>query len=183
MTRSLPLAVFAALVFCGCTVRVNQLETAKRLIPRGELAREIEAYAWSLSFNGAEFAVYPIEAKGRNFLFANGNGLRLTWDGESVTVIEGFPGALGRYESGVEASERWYAIAGAPTARATCSARLGWRLSDSRWGWRQECVLNDRLNRVKTQHLIEFNLRGDITLIETTIVPGLPPLRLRKTAP
>ncbi|MFM8984502.1 MAG: hypothetical protein ACKONH_00320 [Planctomycetia bacterium] len=183
MTRALAIATFVALVLCGCAVRVNQLDTAKRLIPRGELAQQLEAYAWSLSFNGTELTVYPIEAKGRNFLFATGDGLRLTWDGESVIVIEGFPGALGRFESGIEGDERWYASAGAPVARATCSPRREWRLTASRWGWRQECALTDSRKRVTTQHLVEFNPRGDITLIEATLVPGVPPLRLRKTSP
>lgn len=164
----------------GCAVRMNQLDTAKRLLPQMGAAQELAEYAWVLSFNGTELTVYPIEAKGRNVLFANGNGLRLTWDGETVIVIDGFPGALGRYESGVEGAERWYARAGAPVVRLSCAPQRQWRLTDDRKGWRQECSGQVVGRRVRTEHLVELDGRDNIRLIEATLIPGVSPLRLRR---
>jgi hypothetical protein len=170
-------------LIAGCAVRMNQLDTAKRLIPQMGATRELAEYAWVLSFNGVELTVYPVEAKGRNVLFANGNGLRLTWDGETVIVIDGLPGALGRYESGVEGAERWYARAGAPVVRLSCTPPRQWRLTDDRKGWRQECSGLVVGRRTKTEHLVELDGRGNIRLIETTLIPGVSPLRLRRANP
>lgn len=164
----------------GCAVRINQIETARRLMPGQSMASQLEAYAWLLTFNGVQIIVYPVQAQGRNVIFANGNGLRLTWDGETVIVIDGFPGAMGRYESGVEGPERWYARAGSSVVRSSCSPKREWRLTADRMGWRQECSVSESDRGIKTQHLVEVDRRGQIRLIEATLVPGAAPLRLQK---
>jgi hypothetical protein len=166
------------LMISGCAFRAPQVDTVRRLVPSlGEDPR-LAAYAWTLSFNGVRYLVYPIEASGRRVVFANGNGLRLEWDGETIIVIDGVPGAFGRYESGVEGDERWYARAGSPAVRARCSPTRSWRLSESRYGWRQECssVAADRT--LRSTHVVEFDRSGNISLIEASMAPGGSPISL-----
>lgn len=167
-------------VLVGCVVRVNQLDTAKRLLTGSSASRKLADYAWVFGLNGARIVVYPVQAVGRNVLFASGDGLRLTWDGESIIVIEGYPGALGRLESGIDGAERWYARAGQPIFRATCGGRREWQLSSSRFGWRQECTGELDGRRVSTQHLVEFDGGGNVQLIEATLIPGAPPVQLQR---
>lgn len=181
--RAFTFAVVVALL-TGCVGRVSQIETFKRLIPAvgndARLEKQRQAYAWVLTFAGAEIVVYPVEAQGRNVIFANGNGLRLIWDGESIIIMEGLPGAFGRYESGVEGAERWYARAGEPVIRASCTPRREWRLTTDRWGWRHDCAAQRQNVRLPSRHVVEYDRLGKIRLIDATIIPGLAPLRLQR---
>lgn len=178
LSLSLATAVILLLILSGCAFRAPQVDTARRLLPSGGDDPRLAAYAWTLSFNGVSYLVYPIEASGRRVVFANGNGLRLEWDGETLIVIDGVPGAFGRYESGVEGDERWYARAGSPTVRARCSPIRSWRLSEARYGWRQECssVAADRA--LRSTHVVEFDQSGNISLIEASMAPGGSPISL-----
>jgi len=175
------LVLLLAVSLTGCSLRMNQLETARRFLPTSADPR-LAAYAWELKFNGTSYLVYPVEARGRQVLFANGNGLRLTWDGESIILLEGVPGAFGRYESGVEPDgrERWYAQAGFPIARAACTPQRQWRLTQARSGWRQECVSAPDQKSLLSQHLVELDEQGNITLIEASIRPGVKKFSLSR---
>jgi hypothetical protein len=164
--------IVCGLSFSGCALRAPQVDTVKRLLPMGGQDPRLAAYAWTLSFNGVSYLVYPIEAAGRRVVFANGNGLRLEWDGETIIVIDGVPGAFGRYESGVEGDERWYARAGSPAVRARCSPTRSWRLNESRYGWRQECSSASADRTLRSTHVVEFDRSGNISLIEASMAPG-----------
>jgi hypothetical protein len=177
-------------VLTGCSVRMNQLETAQRLVPaiqqslRGSAdAETAQAYAWEFSFNGGAFIVYPVEVEGRNVIFRNAGDLRIVWDGESLIVIENMPGAFGRYEQGVEGEQwldRWYARAGAPVLRMVCTPRRDWRLTEDRKGWRQECTGELEGRPVRGEHTVEFDGAGNIREIRSTLVPSVGPAVLRR---
>ena len=179
LRTSVALLCLTALL-AGCVIRAAQLETLQRLMPTGSADPRLANYAWTLSFNGVQYTVYPTQADGRRVTFVNGNGLRLEWDGESIIVIDGVPGAFGRYESGVEGEERWYARAGHPVVRATCLSKRNWQLSDFRRGWRQECATPVPGGApLKSTHLVEFDGRGNVSLIEASSTPGATPIALR----
>jgi hypothetical protein len=183
MRRAGTLALWFVMVMTtGCSVRFSQLDTVRRLMPTELLASSNQSvlaeYEWMLEFSGARYSIYPVAARGRNVVFRGRSGLEITWDGESIIVIDGMPGAFGRFESGIEGSERWYALAGQSVVRATCSPRRDWRLTSDRRGWRQECLGVRDGTAVVTQHLIEMDQNDQICLIESTIVPGAAPLRL-----
>jgi hypothetical protein len=187
--------IFAATVslfVTGCSVKINQLETAKRLIPAvqhslrgGTDSQTAAAYVWEFSFNGGAFIVYPVEAQGRNVIFRNANDLRIVWDGESLVVIEGMPGAFGRYEQGVEGEQRldrWYARQNSPTLRLTCTPQRDWRLTEDRKGWRQECTGLMEGRSVRAEHGVEFDRNDNIREIRSTLVPTAGPAVLRRLA-
>lgn len=185
------IAIGTTLIAAGCAVRMNQLESAKRILPAvrasfsGEGGQAAE-YAWEFSFNGAAFIVYPVEAQGRNVIFRNAGDLRIVWDGESLIVIENMPGAFGRYEQGVEGetrSDRWYARAGAPILRMSCSPRRDWRLTNDRKGWRQECTGQLEGRAVRSEHSVEFDRNDAIREIRSTLTPAVSPASLRRLAP
>lgn len=178
----LTLISLLTLVLVGCTAQFKQVETVQRLIPRNDGRQQLAAYEWILSFNGTEFRVYPVEAAGRQITFASRGTLKLRWDGESIIVIEGLPGGFGRYESGIEASglERWYAQAGLPVVRASCSPRREWQLSKNRRGWRSECIAENSGRLLRAIHAVEFDGVGNITSIEASIVPGGSTFALRR---
>ena len=186
------LAAAAALLLTGCSVKMNQLETAKRLVPAvqqslrgGANAQTAAAYAWEFSFNGGAFIVYPVEAQGRNVIFRNAGDLRLVWDGESLIVIEGMPGAFGRYEQGIEGEQRldrWYARQNSPTLRLTCTPPRDWRLTEDRKGWRQECAGAMEGRPVRAEHGVEFDRNNNIREIRSTLVPTVGPAVLRRLA-
>ncbi|MGA0800960.1 MAG: hypothetical protein ACO3P5_11035, partial [Steroidobacteraceae bacterium] len=109
--------MLACVALAGCgPIKFNQLETAKRITQplvqplvgavapgQGQASPETLAqYEWRFIFNDTEFAVYPISQWGRRTIFGNADGLKLTWDGESLIIIEGMPGAFGYYEQGIE---------------------------------------------------------------------------------
>jgi hypothetical protein len=142
--------------------------------------REAPQYAWRFSFNGTETLVYPVVAKGPRVLFANREGLRLHWDGETIYLIEGLPGAFGTYRSGVEGKERWYDRDGAKTYRMVCSPTRGWQLSASQVGSRQECRGEADGVEVTARHTIERDATGSIRAIEATLVPRTAPATLRR---
>lgn len=180
VSRLLSTAVF--ILIAGCSAQFKQAETVGRLLPDRASADALMAYAWSLSFNGTEIVVFPVEAQGRRVLFSGADGLRLTWDGESIIVIEGMPGAFGRYESGVElgGNERWYAQHGWAIQRADCSPRREWRLSERQYGWRQECFARSPQRSLRASHSVEFDGLGNITRIEASSRPGGAPFVLRR---
>jgi hypothetical protein len=178
-------------VLTGCSVRMNQLETAQRLVPaiqqslRGSAdAQTAQAYAWEFSFNGGAFIVYPVEVQGRNVIFRNAGDLRIVWDGESLIVIENIPGAFGRYEQGVEGQglTRWYARQGSPVLRLQCAPQRDWRLTDDRHGWRQECSGEIDHRPVRAEHTVEFDRDKNIREIRSTLVPTVGPAVLRRLA-
>lgn len=169
------LVLGVAALMTGCGVRFNQIDTVRRLLPdQAAQAETLAQYAWTLTLNGSSFVVYPVEARGRQVLFANGDGLRLRWDGQSIIVVEGMPGAFGRYESGLEpdGTERWYAQAGRPLMRARCAKPVDWRLSDTRTGWRQDCTTVVEGRNLRSFHAVEFDGQRLFTRIEASIVPG-----------
>jgi hypothetical protein len=180
VSRLLSTAVF--ILITGCSAQFKQAETVSRLLPDKASADALMAYAWSLSFNGTEIVVFPVEARGRRVLFSGADGLRLTWDGESIIVIEGMPGAFGRYESGVEpgGNERWYAQHGWPLQRADCTPRREWRLSERQYGWRQECYGKFAERMLRAAHSVEYDGRGNITRIEASSRPGASTFLLRR---
>lgn len=172
----------ALMLIGGCSAQFKQAETAKRLLPDTANDEALMAYAWMFSFNGTEIVVFPVEAQGRRVLFSGADGLRLSWDGESIIVIEGMPGAFGRYESGIEpgGNQRWYAQQGWPIERADCTPRREWRLSERQHGWRQECFSKPPTSGLRSSHSVELDAQGNITLIEASSRPGASNFSLRR---
>jgi len=179
---SLWLGIASIILIAGCSAQFKQAETVQRLLPNKANAKELMAYAWTFSFNGTEIVVFPVEAQGRRVLFSGTDGLRLTWDGESIIVIEGMPGAFGRYESGVESGgeQRWYAQHGWPVERAECTPRREWRLSEGQYGWRQECVSKSSAGSLRSYHFVELDKQGNVALIEASSRPGGSAFFLRR---
>lgn len=197
-----PLLLLLLLVGCG-PVKFNQLETAKRItqplvqpivgavIP-GQAGPQVSPgtladYEWRFIFNDTEFAVYPIAQQGRRTIFANSHGLKLTWDGESMIFIEGMPGAFGYYQQGIDpdsvtesGSRRWYARAGWPVLFMNCAPIRDWRLTDDRYGWRQECEGELQGARVRSTHSIERDRQGNIREIQVSLWPTVRPMQLRR---
>jgi hypothetical protein len=146
-------------------------------------SREAPQYAWRFVFNGTETLVYPIIADGRRVQFANRDGLRLHWDGETIYLIEGLPGAFGTYRAGVEGSERWYDRDGAKTYRLSCTPPRKWRVSDASRGTRQECRGQAEGVEVAAQHTITLDAAGQVRAIEATLVPRMTPVLLIRLSP
>jgi hypothetical protein len=170
----------ALLLVVGCTsLGFRQVGTVQQLLP----SREAPQYAWRFSFNGTETLVYPVVAEGPRVLFANRDGLRLHWDGETIYLIEGLPGALGTYRAGVEGNERWYDRDGAKTYRLICSPNRDWQVSASQRGLRQECRGAADGVAVTARHTIERDAAGNIRVIEATLIPRMAPVTLTRLSP
>jgi hypothetical protein len=157
--------VFSTLTGCGLAFR--QIGTIQQMLP----SREAPQYAWRFVFNGIQTLVYPVGAEGRRVLFANRDGLRLHWDGETIYLIEGLPGAFGIYRAGVEGNERWYDRDGAKTYRLICAPPREWRVSDASRGTRQDCRGEADGVEVAAQHTVSLDRNGQISAIEATLVP------------
>jgi hypothetical protein len=185
--RLIGVVLLAATVLTGCNVnlRSNQLDTARAvvtgLIPSEQrrLQREAEQYAWLFKFNDMEFVVYPVQASGRAITFANGSGLRIFWDGDTVHTIENMPGAFGRYIAGLDGERRWYERRGYEPLWVDCPPKREWQLLAERKGWRQECRGEFRGRPVRTMHNVETDAEGRVRLIEMTLWPTVPPASLR----
>jgi hypothetical protein len=170
---------FACVALSGCGVAFRQIGTIQQMLP----SREEPQYAWRFEFNGTETVVYPVVAEGRRVLFANRDGLRIHWDGETIYLIEGMPGAFGTYRAGVEGSDRWYDRDGAKAYRLTCTPLREWRVSDVSRGTRQECRGQAEGMEVVTQHTITLDISGQIRTIEATLVPRMAPASLVRLRP
>jgi len=175
---SLTVGVAALLALAGCGVAFRQAGTVQQMLP----TREAPQYAWRLTFNGTETLVYPIIAEGRRVQFANREGLRLHWDGETIYWIENLPGAFGNYRAGVEGTERWYDREGAKTYRLSCTPPREWRVSDVSLGTRQDCRGQAEGVEVAAQHTITLDATGQIRAIEATLVPRMAPATLVRLA-
>jgi hypothetical protein len=170
----------ACLLVAGCSsLGFRQVGTVQQLLP----SREAPQYAWRFAFNGTETLVYPVVAEGPRVLFANREGLRLHWDGETIYLIEGLPGAFGTYQAGVESNERWYDRDGANTYRLICSPKRDWQVSASQRGLRQECRGEADSVGVTARHTIERDAAGNIRAIEATLVPRMAPATLTRISP
>jgi hypothetical protein len=168
------------LLVVGCSnVGFRQVGTVQQLLPD----REAPQYAWRFSFNGTDTLVYPIVANGPRVLFANRDGLRLHWDGETIYLIEGLSGAFGTYRSGVEGNERWYDRDGAKTYRLTCSPKRDWQVTANQRGSRQECRGEADGVAVMARHTVELNATGSIRTIEATLLPRMAPAKLTRLSP
>ena len=167
-------AIIALLSLYGCGVAFRQVGTVQQMLP----SREVPKYAWRFVFSGTEALVYPVVAEGRRVLFANRDGLRIHWDGETIYLIEGMPGAFGTYRAGVEGNERWYNRDGAKTYRLLCTPPREWRVSEASRGTRQECRGKAEGVEVRTQHTIAFDASGQIRTIEASLVPRMAPATL-----
>jgi hypothetical protein len=172
----------AAVVFfglAGCGIAFRQVGTIQQMLP----GKESPQYAWRFVFNGTETFVYPIVAEGRRVLFANRDGLRIHWDGETVYLIEGMPGSFGTYRAGVEGNERWYDRDGAKTYRLACTPPRQWRVSDVSRGTRQDCRGEAEGVDIAAQHTITVDAAGQIRAIEATLVPRMAPALLVRISP
>jgi hypothetical protein len=166
------------LALSGCGVAFRQIGTVQQMMP----TREEPQYAWRFVFNGTETLVYPVVAEGRRVLFANRDGLRIHWDGETIYLIEGMPGSFGIYRAGVEGSERWYDRDGAKTYRLACTPPREWRISEISRGTRQECRGRAEGVEVAAQHTITLDATGQIWAIEATLVPRVSEATLERLA-
>jgi hypothetical protein len=173
------MVVFACIALSGCGVAFRQVGTIQQMMPN----REEPQYAWRFVFNGTETLVYPVVAEGRRVLFANRDGLRIHWDGETIYLIEGMPGSFGTYRAGVEGNERWYDRDGAKTYRLTCTPPRQWRVSDVSRGTRQECRGEAEGVEVVAQHTMTLDTVGQIRAIEATVVPRMAPASLVRLRP
>ena len=170
---------FACVALSGCGVAFRQIGTVQQMMP----TREEPQYAWRFVFNGTETLVYPVVAEGRRVLFANRDGLRIHWDGETVYLIEGMPGSFGTYRAGVEGNERWYDRDGAKTYRLACTPPRQWRVSDVSRGTRQDCRGEAEGVEVAAQHTVTLDAAGQIRAIEATLVPRMAPASLERLGP
>lgn len=182
--------VCGALSTAGCTVNAPQVATAKRLIPSfGQSSQEsLAPFAWSFSMAGTRYRIYAQRVQGRRVTFVNDYGMELVWDGDSLIIIEGIPGGFGPYRSGRELTasgeeERWYAMSSAPVHRARCMPPRLWRLSDDRYGWRQQCSGTVDGVSASADHVVEFDSQGRIREIEASVFPGGPRFVLKKIDP
>jgi hypothetical protein len=171
--------LLACIVLASCGVGFRQVGTVQQLLP----SREAPQYAWRLTFNGTETLVYPIIAEGRRVQFANRDGLRLHWDGETIYLIENLPGAFGTYRAGVEGEERWYDRDGAKTYRLVCTPPREWRVSDTLRDTRQECRGEAEGVPVIAQHTVTRDAMGQIRKIEATLIPRMAPVVLARLNP
>ncbi len=171
--------VVTLVALSGCGVAFRQIGTIQQILP----IRDAPQYAWRFIFNGTETRVYPVVAEGRRVLFANRDGLRIHWDGETIYLIEGMPGSFGTYRAGVEGDERWYDRDGAKTYRLTCAPPRYWRISDVSRGTRQECRGEAEGVGVFAQHTISLDASGQIRAIEATLVPRMPAATLTRFNP
>lgn len=185
---TLALGVFSTA--SGCALNTPQVATVKRLIPTfGQTSQEsLEPFAWSFSMAGTQYRVYAQKVQGRRVTFVNDFGMEVVWDGDSLIIIEGIPGGFGPYRSGRELNatgqeERWYAISSAPVHRARCTPPRLWRLSDDRYGWRQQCTGNIDGVSVTADHVVEFDRQGRTREIEASVFPGGPRFTLKKIDP
>ena len=182
------LAGISLIALSACSVKVAQVDTVRRFIPAGDEQRRLDNFAWAFTLAGTEYRLYATRIEGRNAYFTNDIGMNLVWDGESIIVLENLPGSFGRYESGREITaqgieERWYARAGEPVQRARCSPMREWRLTDDRYGWRQECTTERDGVVLPAVHLLERDGRGLVRLIQAPIAPGGPLITLRRLNP
>lgn len=143
-------------------------------------------FAYEASFAGMRVVLYPISQQGGRTVFSNAEKVTLIWDGDSVISLENWPGAFGRYQQGIEPGsqsatgfERWYAQAGMPIMRLACAPRRQWRVSPSRSGWRETCTGEYQDHRVTASHSVEWDQRGQVREILTTLTPTVQ-LRLKK---
>ncbi len=167
----------ALILVVGCSsLGFRQVGTVQQLLP----SREAPQYAWRFAFNGTETLVYPVVVEGPRVLFANREGLRLHWDGETIYLIEGLPGAFGIYRAGVEGNERWYDRDGAKTYRMTCSPARDWQVSTSQRGSRQECRGEADGVAVTARHTVEKDAAGNVRAIEATLIPRMTPATLMR---
>lgn len=173
------MVAFACLALSGCGVAFRQIGTVQQMMP----TREEPQYAWRFVFNGTETLVYPVVAEGRRVLFANRDGLRIHWDGETIYLIEGMPGSFGTYRAGVEGTERWYDRDGAKTYRLSCTPPREWRVSEASRGTRQECGGRTEGVDVAAQHTTTVDAAGQIRAIEATLVPRMAPALLVRISP
>jgi hypothetical protein len=170
----------ALLFVAGCSnVGFRQLGTVQQLLPSSE---EPE-YAWRFSFNGMATLVYPVASDGPRVLFANREGLRLHWDGETIYLIEGLPGALGIYRAGIEGDERWYDRDGQKTYRLKCTPMRDWRVSTNRRGSRQECRGEADGVPVTTLHSVERDGADNVLSVEATLIPRVASAILSRMKP
>lgn len=182
------LAGISLIALSACSVKVAQVDTARRLLPAGDEQRRLDNFAWAFTLAGAEYRLYATRIEGRNAYFTNDIGMSLVWDGESIIVLENLPGSFGRYESGREITaegkeERWYARAGAPVQRARCAPLREWHLGQDRYGWRQECTAERDGLVLRSEHLLERDAQGLVRLIQAQIEPGGPLITLRRIRP
>jgi len=182
------LVAFFLVILGACSVNVTQVDTVRRFIPDGGEQQRLDNFAWSFTLAGTEYRLYATRIEGRNAYFTNDIGMNLVWDGESIIVLENLPGSFGRYESGREITvegleERWYARAGVAAQRAQCSPLREWRLTDDRYGWRQECSARRDGVVLPAVHLLERDSRGLVRLIQAPIAPGGPLMTLRRLKP
>ena len=106
----------------------------------------------------------------------------------ALLAIENMPGGFGRYISGREITPegkegRWYDQEGFPVRRATCTPPRAWRLSEDRFGWRQNCRSTIDGVPVTANHLVEYDEKSTIREIEASVFPGGPTIVLRRVSP
>lgn len=177
----IPLLVLSALIGGCVTVGADQLDSLRRAMPTTDPAvRAAAPYAWDLHFAGGIYTVYPATPGGGRLVFGSVEGIRIHWDGAAIVKVEGMPGAVGLLETGVEGAERWFARDGSPTIRLGCTPRRDWRLSATQQGWRVECTGSSDGRRLSAAVVVEYDGLGEMRRLESTIVPGLSPMLLRR---
>lgn len=174
------------LMLPGCRLNTPQVDTVKRLLPFGNAKQKaLDPFAWSFSVGGMQYRVYATTVRGNQVSFSNDFGMKILWDGDSFLSIENIPGGFGQYSSGREIDAkgqegRWYVQQEAPVRRASCSPPRLWRLSDDRFGWRQNCRADIDGVRVSATHAVEFDSQSMVREIEASVFPGGPRFVLRR---
>lgn len=177
VTFSIPLA--------ACTVSLGQLNEFRKGIPlvtEGNTGQS-ENDVWTLRFADAELQLIANYQSDGSITFSNDAGLLITFDGNEITEVRGFPGALGRYQVTKVGLDQQVYRSGGRSFEARCSAPKQWRLSSERVGTRIQCRGSMNGVDVTTQHSVEKDARGDVRLIAAQIAPSAPPIVLRRSRP
>ena len=174
------LCPFLLVTQSACTLSLGQINEFRSGLPvfSAERNREVAGARWTLQFLQAELILGAESRPDGSMVFSNDRGLRITFDGEEVTEIRGFPGAFGEYKVSRQGSVREITRDGVQPYQVRCIPPVSWRVSPTKAGKRTSCrgALSDV--PVTAQHTVELAANGAPRRISSTIVPGSRPLIL-----
>ena len=170
--RTLLLVLLAGLL-AGCSVNAPQVDMVRRAIPEAKPDVDIDPYAWTMEFNGAQLILYAVQAEDGT-VFANREGTQVGFDGTDVVLLRGMPGSLGsirvrRGEGGV----RTHVVSGLGEYAVRCDAprRAGAVIVTA-------CEHEEAGRLLAFEHRVRMDEQGSIVEIEAVLIPGARPMRL-----
>ena len=170
--RILPLLLLATLAV-GCSVNAPQVDMVRRAIPEAKPDVDVDPFAWTMEFNGAQLVLYAVDVEDGT-LFANREGTQVGFDGTDVVLLRGMPGALGniRVRRGDDGL-RTHVVSGLGEYQVRCEAPL--RRGDVLV---TPCEFDDAGRLLSFEQLVRLDEDGRIVGIEAVLIPGARPMRL-----